>query len=65
MYTFDAMNAIMHQVPVKSISAMPASIAKSEKDVELFEERTGTQFPDILELPILIQMIPTSRKREF
>ena len=31
MYTLDKMNAIMEQVPTKTISGMPASIAKFEK----------------------------------
>ena len=63
MYTFDRVSVIMHQVPVKSISAMPASMPKFEKDLTLPQQRAGTQFPGILMFPILIQMIPTSWKR--
>ena len=65
LYTFDKMNAIMKQTQVKHISAMPAAIAKFEKDLQVFRTRTSTEFPDILKLPILIQMIPTSWKKEF
>ena len=53
MYTFDKMTSIMHQSPVKTISAMPASIAKFEKDLKIFRERTGEAFPVILKMPIV------------
>lgn len=65
MYTFDKMNSIMKQSPVKHISTMPAAIAKFEKDLKVFRERTSTEFPDILKLPILIQMIPTKWTQHF
>ena len=65
MYTYDKMNSIMHQTAAKSISQMPAAIAKFEKDLKVFHERTGEAFPEVLKLPILIQMIPSSWKKEF
>ena len=65
LYTYDKMNAMMHQTACKHISAMPASIAAFEKDLKIFRERTNTDFPEVLKLPILIQMIPTTWKKEF
>ena len=65
MYTFDKMNAIMKQNPAKNISELPASIAKFERDLKTFRERTSTEFPEVLKLPILIQMIPMAWKKEF
>ena len=65
MCTLDKMNAIMQQKTVKHISEMPAAIARFEKDLKVFSERVGTEFPAILKLPILTQMIPPSWKKEF
>ena len=65
MYTFDKMNSIMKQSQVKHISDLPASIAKFEKDLKIFRERTESEFPEVLKLPILIQMIPANWKKEF
>ena len=65
MYTFDKMNAIMKQSPAKNIAELPASIAKFERDLKTFRERTNTEFPEVLKLPILIQMIPMAWKKEF
>ena len=59
------MNSIMHQTPASSILQMLAAIAKFEKDLKVFHERTGEAFPEVVKLPILIQMIPTSWKKEF
>ena len=59
------MSSIMHQTAAESISQMPASTAKFEKDLKVFHDRTGEAFPEVLKLPILIQMIPSSRKKEF
>ena len=65
MYTFDKMNAIMKQNPAKNIAKLPASIAKFERDLKMFRERTDSEFPPQLKLPILIQMSPTAWKKEF
>ena len=40
MYTFDKMKAIMKHNLAKNISELPASIAKFEKDLKTFLERT-------------------------
>ena len=64
MYTFDKMSAIMHQAQVKNISEIPAAIAKFEKDLKTFREITDNEFPEVLKLPILIQMIPNNWKKE-
>ena len=45
MYTHDKMNAIMKQSPVKHISELPASIAKFERNLKVFRERTEVEFP--------------------
>ena len=65
LYTFDKMNAIMKQSPAKNISEIPAAIARFEKDLKIFRERTETEFPEVLKLPILMQMIPVNWKKEF
>ena len=44
---------------------MPAAIARLEKDLKIFRERTESEFPEVLKLPILMQMIPTNWKKEF
>lgn len=60
MYTYDKMSAIMRQNPVKHISEIPVATAKFEKDLKVFRERTGTGFPEVLKLPLLLQMIRPS-----
>ena len=50
---------------MKHISKLPASIAKFERDLKVFRVRTEVDFPEVLKLPILIQMIPPSWKKEF
>ena len=65
MYSYDKMNAIMRQPMVKNIADLPGAIAKFEKDLKTFRERTDNEFPEMLKLPILIQMIPQSWKKEF
>ena len=64
MYTFDKMNDLMHQTMCKNMSDMPAAIDKFEKDIRMFKDRTGQDFPEILKMPLLLQMIPTIWKRE-
>ena len=64
MYTFDKMNAIMKQNPAKNIAELSASIAKFERDLKTFRERTDTEFPPQLKLPILIQMISTAWEKD-
>ena len=65
LYTYDKMNSIMKRTPVKHISEMPAAIAKFEKELKVFREKSGTEFPQMLKLPILMQMIPANWKKEF
>ena len=65
MCTFDKRSAIMKQNPAKNIAELPASIAKFERDLRTFRERTDTELPPQLKLPIFIQMIQTTWKKEF
>ena len=64
MYTLDKMNSLMHGKVCKSIADMPIAIADFEKNLKVFSERTGETFPNILKLPILMQMVPISWKKE-
>ena len=64
MYTLDKMNSLMHGKVCKSIADMPIAIADFEKNLKVFSERTGQTFPNILKLPILMQMVPLSWKKE-
>ena len=59
------MNTIMKQNHAKNIAELPAIIAKFERDLKTFRKRTETELPEVIKLPILIQMIPTSWKKEF
>ena len=64
MYTYDKMHSLMHQHQVESISAMPAAIAKFEKDLKVFFDRTGKTFSELLKLLILLLMFPPAWKKE-
>ena len=64
MYSYDKMNQLMNRTQIKSASAMPAAIQKLEHDFKTFHDRTGDTFPDILKLPILLQMVPQAWKKE-
>ena len=63
MYTLDKINAIMKHNPVKNIAKFPVCIANFEKDLNMFRERTDTELPLQLKLPILIQMILAAWKK--
>ena len=56
------MDAIMKQNAVKHISDLPAAIANFQKDLNIFRERTDGEYPEVLKLPFLFQMIPSSQK---
>ena len=64
MYTYEKMNSLMHQSQCKSIVDLPAAVSKFERDCKTFHERTGESFPQLLKLPILLQMIPAAWKKE-
>ena len=58
------MNSLMHQTQCKSIVDLPAAVSKFERDCKTFQERTGELFPQMMKLPILLQMIPAAWKKE-
>ena len=64
MYTYEKMNSLMHQSQCKAIVDLPAAVSKFERDCKTFHERTGEVFPQLLKLPILLQMIPAAWKKE-
>ena len=41
---------------------LPAAIANFQKDLNIFRERTDGEYPEVLKLPFLFQMIPSSQK---
>ena len=57
-YTFDKMNALMHQSRARNMTELPAAIDTWEASVRKFEERSGEMFPEVMRMPVLMQMIP-------
>ena len=57
-YTFDKMNALMHQSRARNMAELPAAIDTWESNVRKFEERSGESFPEVMRMPVLMQMIP-------
>ena len=64
MYSHEKTNSLMHQTQCKSIVDLPAAVLIFERDCKTFNERTGETFPQLLKLPILLQMIPAAWKKE-
>ena len=58
------MNSLMHRAQDKDIGDLPAAIDKFEREVARFKERTGLEFPEMLKMPILLQMVPPVVRRE-
>ena len=65
MYKYDKINSLMHQSQCTDVADMPAAIDKSEKELRTCKDRTGADFPEVLNMPILLQMMPPSYRREF
>ena len=58
-YTFDKINTLMHPIRCKNMSELPSTIEKWEAGLRQYEDRSGESFPESMNIPILMQMIPT------
>ena len=57
------MSSLIYQAQVKDIGDLPAAIDQFEREVVRFKERTGLEFPEMLKMPILLQMVPPAVRR--
>ena len=57
-YTFDKMNSLMHQPRCKTMAELPGAIDKWEQSVKQYEERSSELFPEVMKMPVLMQMVP-------
>ena len=59
-YEFDSMIALMTLHQCKSSNELPGAVAKSERDIDAYERRTGRTFPAEFKAPAFLRMIPKS-----
>ena len=58
------MQHLLHKSAVKSLSELPAAVDAFEKEIDMYNRRNPNNFPEEWKLPILLELIPTSHKRE-
>ena len=63
-YELDAMMALMNLTAVKDISALPGAISRFERDLKLYEQRSGRPFPEEFKVPTFLKLLPRSHERE-
>ena len=64
-YELDAMMALMNLTAVKDIVALPGAISRFERDIKLYESRSGRAFPEEFKVPTFLKLLPASHAREF
>ena len=58
------MMALMNLTAVKDISALPGAISRFERDLKLYEQRSGRPFPEEFKVPTFLKLLPRSHERE-
>ena len=63
-YELDKLNAMLARKQCKDLSDLPAALDILKKDLKLYEATMGKPFPEDFKIPILLQMVPESHKKE-
>ena len=63
-YELDAMMALMNLTAVKDITALPGAISRFERDMKLYESRSGRAFPEEFKVPTFLKLLPKTHERE-
>ena len=58
------MQHLLHKTAVKTITELPSAVDAFEREVEMYNKRNPDKFPEPWKLPILLELIPASHKRE-
>ena len=53
-YELDAMMALMSLTAVRDVAALPGAISKFERDLALYERRSGRAFPEEFKIPAFL-----------
>lgn len=60
-YELDAMIALINRKPGKDTAALPEAISRFERDIEMYQRRTGKAFPEEWKTPALLQLLPKAQ----
>ena len=63
-YELDRMNSMLARKQCKDLSDLPAAIDVLERDLRTYEATMGAAFPPEWKIPLLLQLMPESHKRE-
>ena len=63
-YELDAMLALMNLTAVTDISALPGAISRFERDLKLYEQRSGRPFSEEFKVPTFLKLLPRSHEHE-
>ena len=63
-YELDSMMALMTVNQCKTLHELPGAVSKFERDIDLYERKTGRAFPPEWKAPAFLRMIPKSHISE-
>lgn len=63
-YEFEAAESLMTRDRCKDIVDLPAAIERWQRDLNLYQERTGEKMPERWSVPVLFRMIPLKNYQE-
>ena len=63
-HELERMTHLLHRKQCSSLAAVPAAADKLERDIRAYEDRGDVAFPEEWEIPLLLQMLPESHKKE-
>ena len=63
-YELDAMMALMSLTAVRDVAALPGAISKFERDLALYERRSGRAFPEEFKIPAFLKLLPKGYERD-
>ena len=63
-FVFDKLTNLMRRERCKDIKELPAAIGKWELEMRRYEEQSGKKFPEELQMPILLTMVPTANQKD-
>ena len=61
-YELDAMLALIQRKPVKDSAAIPGAISRLERDMSLYQQRTGRAFPEEWKSQLSYSCCPSPRR---
>ena len=63
-FDLDALMSLMKVSPCKDLASLPDTLAKWERQLNVYERQSGETFPVGMKVPLFMEMLPKSHKEE-